>query len=162
MKRPRPRGRWFNTLKLRLMLASVMVIALSVTVSTLVVIERVEKRSEQAVMDPKRDHVEAWLAAAAACRSMQKCCGHGGHAAAGSTQRARRSHRLPGWQPALITNFAAVFLALPTANAGRARGTNSMHKPLNLRHREYFSHTWPRVCAGFGTDPAAFNEPICS
>ena len=59
-KRPRPRGRgrWFNTLKLRLMLASVLVIAVSVTVSTLVVLERVERRSEQALMDLERDHAE--------------------------------------------------------------------------------------------------------
>ena len=55
---PPPRRRWFGTLKARLMLASMLVIALSVTVSTLVVLDRLQGRSEQALMDLERDNAE--------------------------------------------------------------------------------------------------------
>lgn len=55
---PLPRTRWFGTLKVRLMAASALVIAVSVMVSVLVVLQRVEQRGEQAVMELERDHVE--------------------------------------------------------------------------------------------------------
>lgn len=49
---------WLRTLKARLMLASALVIAASVLVSASVLLERVEQRSEQAVLDREASHVE--------------------------------------------------------------------------------------------------------
>jgi diguanylate cyclase len=49
---------WLRTLKARLMLASALVIAASVLVSASVLLQRVEQRSEQAVLDREASHVE--------------------------------------------------------------------------------------------------------
>ncbi|MFN9745219.1 MAG: diguanylate cyclase [Betaproteobacteria bacterium] len=49
---------WLRTLKARLMLASVLVIAASVLTTASVLLERVERRSEQAVLDLESSHIE--------------------------------------------------------------------------------------------------------
>ena len=126
------------------MLASVLVIAASVTVSTLVVLERVEKRSEQAVTDLERDHAER-VASLLQQRvvSLQKML----RATAGKMPpEALASHAaatafLAG-SPALIANFASVFVAAADGELlAMHDGTRSMFKPGNLSDRAYFAQT---------------------
>ena len=52
------RGHWLGTLKARLMIASVVVIATSVLASASVLLARVEKRGVQAMLDLEADHIE--------------------------------------------------------------------------------------------------------
>ncbi|HLL18849.1 MAG TPA: PDC sensor domain-containing protein, partial [Rubrivivax sp.] len=140
----RPLARWFNTLKLRLMLASVLVIAASVTVSTLVVIHRVEQRSQQAVMQLERDHAER-VASLLQQRvvSMQKMLRATAQTlpVAARTDHAAAEAFLAG-KPALATNFASVFVvALDGELLAAQDGTRSTYRPTNLRSAAYFSQT---------------------
>lgn len=52
------RGHWLGTLKARLMIASVLVIAASVLASASVLLARVEERGVQAMLDLEADHIE--------------------------------------------------------------------------------------------------------
>ena len=126
------------------MLASVLVIAVSVTVSTLVVIDRVEQRSEQAVMNVERDHAERVASLlqqrVVSLQNMLRATAAAMPPAA-RTEHAAAEAFLAG-KPALATNFASIFVIRADGELLAAHdGTLSTYKPLNLRDRAYFHQT---------------------
>jgi diguanylate cyclase (GGDEF)-like protein/PAS domain S-box-containing protein len=158
-------GPLFGTLKLRLLLASAVVIAASVAVSALVVLQRVEHRSEQAVMDLERDNAER-VASLLGQRvvGLQKMLRASADKLPPSarTDAAAAAQFLSG-NPGLTSNFSMVFLADADGQLLTVHdGTEARHPVLNLRDREYFRHTFdqgvPMVSAPL---PGRLsNEPI--
>ncbi|HZF79222.1 MAG TPA: cache domain-containing protein, partial [Rubrivivax sp.] len=126
------------------MLASVLVIAVSVTVSTLVVIDRVEQRSEQAVMNVERDHAERVASLlqqrVVSLQNMLRATAEAMPPAA-RTDHAAAEAFLAG-KPALATNFSSIFVIRADGELLAAHdGTRSTYKRLNLADRAYFSQT---------------------
>lgn len=163
-RRGRP-GRWFGTLKLRLMLAAVLVIATSVLVSTGFVIQRVEQRSEQAVTDLERDHAER-VASLLQQRVVSKQRMLRATAAA-MPPAAWRDHdaatRFLAANPALAASFPSLFVAATDGTLlARHEGTSSLWRAANLSTREWFAQTLaqgvPLVSAPFAGRFS--NEPV--
>ena len=126
------------------MLASVLVIAASVTVSTLVVLERVERRSEQAMMDLEADHAErvASLLQQRVVNMQKMLRATAATMPAGARRDSAAATAFLAGNPALIANFGSVFIAAVDGELLALHdGTRSVHKPMNLRDREYFSQT---------------------
>ena len=141
---PRRPARWFWTLKARLMIASALVIATSVAVSTLVVLERVEQRSEQAVMDLERDNAEHMASLLGqrviGLQNMLRATAQALPAAARSDSAVAVD--VLNHSPALTASFASVTLIAPDGSTlalhdGRAAGQSS----LDLSGRDYFRQT---------------------
>ncbi len=139
------------------MLASTLVIATSVGVSALVVLQRVEQRSEQAVMDLERDNAER-MASLLVQRvvGMQKMLRA---TAAALPPQARVDAQAAvaalSANPALVVNFSATFLAAADGRLLALNEGNGAHpKVLNLIDRDYFRATvaqgTPQVSAPFG------------
>ncbi len=141
---PPPRRRWFGTLKARLMLASMLVIALSVTVSTLVVLDRLQGRSEQALMDLERDNAERAASLLAqrvvglqnmlrvTARSMPLAARREGAAAIEFLDRSQ----------ALTVAFATLVVATPDGRVlAIHRGDRAEDADINISDRDYFRQT---------------------
>ncbi len=141
LKKP---ARWFGTLKVRLMLASALVIAASVAVSTEVVLQRVEARSVQAVMELERDSAER-MAAMLGQRvvGLQKML----RATAAMMPAAVRRETPAAIEflrdkPALTTSFANLFIANAEGQVLALHdGDTASARTLNLADREYFKRT---------------------
>ena len=139
-----PRTRWFGTLKARLMVASALVIAASVTVSVLVVLQRVEQRSEHAVMDLERDNAER-VASLLVQRvvAMQKML----RATAAIMPPAARNDADAAAaflrsNPALEVHFASVFVATASGRLLALNDGNAVTFPaVELGDRAYFKQT---------------------
>ena len=141
---PVARTRWFGTLKVRLMVASALVIAASVSVSVLVVLQHLEKRSEQAVMDLERDNVER-VASLLVQRvvDMQKML----RATAAIMPEAARHDPAAAAtflvaNPALQVHFASVFVADTAGRLLAIHDGNTVTQPaVDLADRDYFKQT---------------------
>jgi diguanylate cyclase (GGDEF)-like protein/PAS domain S-box-containing protein len=141
---PHKPARWLGTLKVRLMLASALVIAASVAISTEVVLHRVEARSVQAVIELERDNAER-MAAMLAQRvvGLQKVL----RATAAIMPGAARRESLAAIEflsdkPALITSFANVYIANAEGQMLALHdGDSATARTLNLAGREYFRRT---------------------
>ena len=126
------------------MLASVLVIAASVGVSTLVVLQRVEQRSERAVMDLERDNAERMASLlvqrVVVLQKMLRATADSLPPAA-ATEPAAAGAALAA-NPALIVNFASVFLA-DSAGAVLAvhDGDGVRHPQLDMSGRADFRAT---------------------
>jgi diguanylate cyclase (GGDEF)-like protein/PAS domain S-box-containing protein len=137
-------ARWFSTLKVRLMLASALVIAASVAVSTQVVLQRVEARSVQAVQELERDNAER-MAAMLGQRvvGLQKML----RATAAMMPAAVRRETPAAVEflrdkPALASSFANVYIANAEGTMLALHdGDGSRSVSLDLKDREYFRRT---------------------
>ncbi|MFM7506927.1 MAG: PDC sensor domain-containing protein, partial [Rubrivivax sp.] len=103
---------WLRTLKARLMLASVLVIAASVLATASVLLERVERRSEQAVLDLESSHIEQTAAllgqrVVLLQRMMRAAAERMPHAAATDADEAIR---FLGARTALLTTLDRLFV----------------------------------------------------
>jgi diguanylate cyclase (GGDEF)-like protein/PAS domain S-box-containing protein len=136
--------RWFGTLKARLMIASALVIAASVAGTAMVVLERVQKRSEQAVMDLELDNAER-MASLLVQRvvALQKML----RATAERMPQAAR-HEVPAAvaylesNPALAVNFATVYVARPDgATLALHDGVRAGPSTVTVGDRDYFQRT---------------------
>ena len=139
-----PRTRWFGTLKARLMVASALVIAASVTVSVLVVLQRVEQRSEHAVMDLERDNaervasllVQRVVAMQKMLRATAAIMPPAAHHDADAAAAFLRSN------PALAVHFATVFVATTSGRLLALHDGNAVTYPaVELDDRDYFKQT---------------------
>lgn len=138
------RGHWLGTLKARLMIASVLVIAASVLASASVLLARVEERAVQAMLDLEAGHIER-LAGLLGQRVvvMQNML----RATADALPAA--AHADAAAAVAFLANTAALRVAFDTvlvADASgdvKALGSGSATGPsaLNLAGRDYFFRT---------------------
>ncbi len=146
------------TLKFRLALASMLVIALSVGVTTKVLLHQVEKRTERAVLDLESATVER-LAKLLSTRvvglqvALRAVAGDFSTKTLASPDAIReelRSHT------GIRTMFARVFVALPDGQAiGVAAEPGSREANLNVADRQYFRET-------ISTGRPVVSEPILS
>jgi diguanylate cyclase (GGDEF)-like protein/PAS domain S-box-containing protein len=135
---------WLGTLKARLMLASALVIAASVAVSTSMVLSRVEKRSEQALMDLESDNAGR-MASLLGQRvvAMQKML----RATAETMPPAARQDPLAaadylGEKPALGVTFSTLYIATAGGQMLALHdGRTAAPRAMNLADRDYFRQT---------------------
>ena len=138
------RGHWLGTLKARLMIASVLVIACSVLGSASVLLARVEARAVQAVLDLEADHIEQLTSLVGqrvvAMQNMLRATADAMPPAARGDVAAALAFL--GDKPALRVSFDTVFLA---DAAGRVLalgdGNQTLPSALNLSGRDYFFRT---------------------
>ena len=138
------KGHWLGTLKARLMIASVLVIAASVLASASVLLARVETRGVQAMLDLEADHIER-LAGLVGQRVvvMQNML------RASADVLPAAAHQDPAVAVAFLANTAALRVTFDTlfvADAsGRVtafgEGNKTGHSTLNLSGRDYFIRT---------------------
>jgi diguanylate cyclase (GGDEF)-like protein/PAS domain S-box-containing protein len=137
-------GRWLGTLKVRLMLASALVIAASVAVSTEVVLQRVQARSMQAVMELERDNTER-MAAMLAQRvvGLQKVLRATAAIMPGAARRETPAAvEFLSDKPGMITSFANVYIANAEGQMLALHdGDSAASRTLILTDREYFRRT---------------------
>jgi len=141
---PAGRGHWLGTLKARLMIASVLVIACSVLGSASVLLARVEARSEQAMLDLEGDHIER-LASLVGQRvvAMQNML----RATADTLPPAARSDVAAAVaflsdRAALRVTFDTVFVADAAGHVlALSVGNQTLPSALNLAGRDYFIRT---------------------
>ncbi len=128
------------------MVASALVIAVSVTVSVLVVLQRVEQRGVQAVMQLERDHVER-MASMLVQRvvGMQKML----RASAATMPEAARQEPAAAAEflaskPALSVQFNSMFVASSTGDVLALTlqdGSDAAPVAMSLSQRDYFTQT---------------------
>lgn len=141
-------GSWHSTLKARLMVASALVIAISVAVTALAILHGVGRRSEQALMEMERSNAER-VASLLAQRVvvLQRML----RAAAATLPVAARSQpdaaaRFLAGNPSLAVPFAAVHVSNVLGRMlAFYDGNDVTHPQLDLSDRDYF---WQTVTAG--------------
>ncbi len=150
----RRRAHWLGTLKARLMIASALVIAASVAGSTLVVLERVQRRTEQAVMDLERDNAERMASLLSqrvvGLQRMLRATAEGLPAAAVADSAVAIDAL--DHSPALTVSFATVLLAASDGHALALHDGSAARQPaLEIGDRDYFrqtlAHATPLVSA---------------
>ncbi|MEY8879136.1 MAG: diguanylate cyclase [Leptothrix sp. (in: b-proteobacteria)] len=137
-------GRLAQSLKLRLALACLVLIAASAGVTTSVLLDRVGRRTEQAVMAMERGNVER-LAVVLQNRlsTLQRAM----QASVLNTQPATFAGHEPaahflGIKPVLSTLFATTFVASPDGQVLALRDERGVHaSSLNIADRPYFQRT---------------------
>ncbi len=138
------RARWFHTVKARLMVASTLLIAASVAVSTWVVLERVEQRSAHALLELERDNAErvaALLGQRVVGLQRMLRAAAGGLPAAALRDGAAAAAFLDANQ-ALAVNFANIYVADARGEVlALLDGGPAAQPSLNLAARDWFRRT---------------------
>jgi diguanylate cyclase (GGDEF)-like protein/PAS domain S-box-containing protein len=137
-------ARLTQSLKLRLALACLVLIAASAGVTTSVLLDRASRRTEQAVMAMERGNAER-LAVVLQNRisTLQRAM----HASVLNTQPATFAGHQPaahflGIKPVLSTLFATTFVASPDGQVLALRDERGVHaSSLNIADRPYFRRT---------------------
>ncbi len=137
-------ARWFHTVKVRLMAASALLIAASVALSTWVVLERVERRSAQALQELERDNAER-VAALLGQRvvSLQRMLRVAASALPpAALNDATAAAAFLEANPALAVNFSNIYLANAQGDVLALLGDGRASRPgLNLNMRDWFKRT---------------------
>ena len=138
------RGHWLGTLKARLIIASVLVIACSVLGSASVLLARVQTRAVQAVQDLEADHIERLASLVGqrvvAMQNMLRVTADAMPLAARGDAAAALAFLAD--KPALRVSFDTVFVA-DAAGHVLALGDGNLTLPsdVNLAGRDYFIRT---------------------
>jgi diguanylate cyclase len=135
---------WLRTLKARLLLASALVIAASVLVSASVLLDRVESRSEQAVLDLESSHIEQVAALVGQRVVMLQKMMRG--AAEQMPEAARREPEAAiGYLQARLALLVAMDTLFVADASGRVLavhdGREARRVDMNLAGRDYFQRT---------------------
>ncbi len=136
--------RWFHTVKARLMLASTLIIGASVATSTWMVLERVEQRSAQALLELERDNAERVAAllgqrVIGLQRMLRAAAGVLPPAALASGSAAAA---FLDANPALGVNFANIYIADAQGQVLAVHdGSRATRPDLNLAGRDWFRRT---------------------